>query len=197
MIRSAAKNHERVAVVVDPADYARVLGELQATGEVSAPTRYALARKAFAHTAAYDGAIASYLGRLATPEAPLADFPDTLHLSASLARALRYGENPHQKAAFYALDGDAGPVAREGRGAAGQGAQLQQPPRSRRRHAPVRRVRAAGRRDHQAQQPVRRRRRATRASPRPTGARARPIPSRRSAASSPSTGRSTPRSRAR
>jgi phosphoribosylaminoimidazolecarboxamide formyltransferase/IMP cyclohydrolase len=109
MIRSAAKNHERVAVVVDPADYARVLAELQAAGEVSAATRYELARKAFSHTAAYDGAIASHLGRLASPEAPLADFPTTLHLSASLARALRYGENPHQKAAFYALEGSSGP----------------------------------------------------------------------------------------
>ena len=109
MIRSAAKNHERVAVVVDPADYARVLAEIQGSGEVSAATRFALARKAFAHTAAYDGAIASHLGRLASPEAPLADFPDTLHLSASLARALRYGENPHQKAAFYALEGVPGP----------------------------------------------------------------------------------------
>jgi phosphoribosylaminoimidazolecarboxamide formyltransferase/IMP cyclohydrolase len=105
MIRSAAKNHERVAVVVDPADYGRVLAEIQAAGEVSAKTRYELARKAFAHTAAYDGAIASHLGRLASPEAPLADFPESLHLSASLARALRYGENPHQKAAFYALEG--------------------------------------------------------------------------------------------
>jgi phosphoribosylaminoimidazolecarboxamide formyltransferase/IMP cyclohydrolase len=109
MIRSAAKNHERVAVIVDPIDYARVLEEIQATGEVSAATRYDLARKAFAHTAAYDGAIASHLGRLASPEAPLADFPQSLHLSASLARALRYGENPHQKAAFYALEGVPGP----------------------------------------------------------------------------------------
>src|SRR6185503_5887452 len=66
-----------------------------------------LARKAFAHTAAYDGAIASHLGRLATPEGPLADFPDSLQLSASLSRALRYGENPHQKAAFYGAVGAA------------------------------------------------------------------------------------------
>jgi phosphoribosylaminoimidazolecarboxamide formyltransferase/IMP cyclohydrolase len=109
MIRSAAKNHERVAVVVDPSDYTRVLSEIQSQGEVSAATRYALARKAFAHTAAYDGAIASHLGRLASPEAALADFPETLHLSASLARALRYGENPHQKAAFYELQGAPGP----------------------------------------------------------------------------------------
>jgi len=108
MIRSAAKNHERVAVIVDPADYAPVLAEIDADGEVSAATRFRLARKAFAHTAAYDGAIASHLGRLATPESPLADFPETLVISGSLARALRYGENPHQKAAFYALEG-AGP----------------------------------------------------------------------------------------
>jgi phosphoribosylaminoimidazolecarboxamide formyltransferase/IMP cyclohydrolase len=109
MIRSAAKNHERVAVVVEPADYARVLGEIQATGEVSAALRFELARKAFAHTASYDGAVASYLGRVTAPDAPLADFPATLHLSGRLERALRYGENPHQKAAFYVEDGAAGP----------------------------------------------------------------------------------------
>src|ERR1700690_10059 len=57
MIRSAAKNHERVAVIVDPADYAAVLREIDAEGEISAATRFRLARKAFAHTAAYDGAI--------------------------------------------------------------------------------------------------------------------------------------------
>ncbi|HSS39508.1 MAG TPA: bifunctional phosphoribosylaminoimidazolecarboxamide formyltransferase/IMP cyclohydrolase, partial [Polyangia bacterium] len=108
MIRSSAKNHERVAVLVDPADYGAVLAEIESDGEVSAATRFRLARKAFAHTAAYDGAIASHLGRLASPDAPLADFPETLVVSGSLARALRYGENPHQKAAFYALDGAAG-----------------------------------------------------------------------------------------
>jgi len=105
MIRSSAKNHERVAVLVDPTDYEPVLEEIEADGEVSAATRFRLARKAFAHTAAYDGAIASHLGRLSAPDAPLADFPDTLVISGSLSRALRYGENPHQKAAFYALDG--------------------------------------------------------------------------------------------
>jgi phosphoribosylaminoimidazolecarboxamide formyltransferase/IMP cyclohydrolase len=108
MIRSAAKNHERVAVIVDPADYPAVLAEIDAEGEVSAATRFRLARKAFAHTAAYDGAIASHLGRLSAPDAPLADFPETLVVSGTLARALRYGENPHQKAAFYALDGAVG-----------------------------------------------------------------------------------------
>ncbi|MES1209482.1 MAG: bifunctional phosphoribosylaminoimidazolecarboxamide formyltransferase/IMP cyclohydrolase [Pseudomonadota bacterium] len=108
MIRSSAKNHERVAVLVDPADYGAVLAEIESDGEVSAATRFRLARKAFAHTAAYDGAIASHLGRLASPDAPLADFPETLVVSGTLARALRYGENPHQKAAFYALDGAVG-----------------------------------------------------------------------------------------
>jgi phosphoribosylaminoimidazolecarboxamide formyltransferase/IMP cyclohydrolase len=108
MIRSAAKNHERVAVLVDPADYELVLAEIEAAGEVSAATRFRLARKAFAHTAAYDGAIASHLGRLATPDAALADFSDVLFVSGTLARPLRYGENPHQKAACYALDGSAG-----------------------------------------------------------------------------------------
>jgi phosphoribosylaminoimidazolecarboxamide formyltransferase/IMP cyclohydrolase len=109
MIRSAAKNHERVAVVVDPADYAAILAELDAEGEVSGATRFRLARKAFAHTASYDGAIASHLGRIETPGAALADFPETLHVAGTRARSLRYGENPHQKAAFYALEGAAGP----------------------------------------------------------------------------------------
>jgi len=103
MIRSAAKNHERVAVVVDPADYAGILDEVDATGEISEATRFRLARKAFAHTAAYDGAIASYLSRLGSPDRPPAEFGGTAHWSATLARSLRYGENPHQKAAFYAL----------------------------------------------------------------------------------------------
>jgi phosphoribosylaminoimidazolecarboxamide formyltransferase/IMP cyclohydrolase len=108
MIRSAAKNHERVAVVVDPADYPRVASELE-KGEVSAALRFELARKAFAATAAYDGAIAGYLGRLETPATPPGDFPLTLHPSLRRERVLRYGENPHQKAAFYSLDGALGP----------------------------------------------------------------------------------------
>jgi phosphoribosylaminoimidazolecarboxamide formyltransferase/IMP cyclohydrolase len=109
MIRSAAKNHERVAVVVEPADYERVLAELEAEGEVSPALRFQLARKAFAHTAAYDGAIASYLGRLEHPGAAPADFPATLHPALRRERVLRYGENPHQKAAFYARTDTQGP----------------------------------------------------------------------------------------
>ena len=109
MIRSAAKNHERVAVVVDPADYGRVIADIEGSGEVSAGVRFDLARKAFAHTAAYDGAIAGHLGKLNEPGAALADFPATMHPELLLNRVLRYGENPHQKAAFYAAAGGRGP----------------------------------------------------------------------------------------
>jgi phosphoribosylaminoimidazolecarboxamide formyltransferase/IMP cyclohydrolase len=108
MVRSAAKNHERVAVVVDPDDYAAILSEMDANdGQLSAGLRFRLARKAFAYTAAYDGAIANFLtalpeGAFATP-GPLepAPFPETLTLQFKEGRLLRYGENPHQKAAFY------------------------------------------------------------------------------------------------
>ncbi len=109
MIRSAAKNHERVAVVVDPSDYAALEKELAATGgQVSADLRFQLARKAFAHTAAYDGAIANWLGGLPESPAPAPDavvqpgpFPTTLSLQWTGGQTLRYGENPHQKAAIY------------------------------------------------------------------------------------------------
>jgi phosphoribosylaminoimidazolecarboxamide formyltransferase/IMP cyclohydrolase len=108
MVRSAAKNHERVAVVVDPADYDRVLAEIEASGEISQALRFELCRKAFAHTAAYDGAIASHLGRLTESGAALSDFSSTMHPALHLDRTLRYGENPHQKAAFYAWDAPSG-----------------------------------------------------------------------------------------
>ncbi len=117
MIRSAAKNHERVAVIVEPADYGRVLGELDAAGEISAPLRYELARKAFAHTAAYDGAIAGHLGRLSAPNASASVWTDTLHVGFRLQYPLRYGENPHQKAAFYAdAEAEDAPAADAGEG---------------------------------------------------------------------------------
>ena len=108
MVRSAAKNHERVAVVVDPADYERVLVAIEGKGEISQALRFELCRKAFAHTAAYDGAIASHLGRLSEDGKAVADFPATMHPSLRLDRLLRYGENPHQKAAFYAWDAPSG-----------------------------------------------------------------------------------------
>jgi phosphoribosylaminoimidazolecarboxamide formyltransferase / IMP cyclohydrolase len=108
MVRSAAKNHERVAVVVEPADYERVLAELETSGEISQTLRFELCRKAFAHTAAYDGAIASHLGRLTENGAAVSDFSATMHPTLHLDRILRYGENPHQKAAFYAWDAPSG-----------------------------------------------------------------------------------------
>ena len=108
MVRSAAKNHERVSIVVDPADYDRVLTEIETRGEVPQAMRFELCRKAFAHTAAYDGAIASHLGRLSEGGAAVADFPATMHPSLHLDRLLRYGENPHQKAAFYKWDAPSG-----------------------------------------------------------------------------------------
>ncbi len=101
MLRAAAKNYTGVAVLVDPADYPKVLAEMK-SGGISEKTRFALARKAFAHTAAYDGAIANYLSSLNTK------FPETLTLQFTRLQELRYGENPHQSAAFYR---DTQPVA--------------------------------------------------------------------------------------
>jgi len=100
MLRSAAKNHQDVSVVVDPADYAGILEEMRGSnGVVSAATNARLARKAFATTARYDGAIADYLGGLG--EGGRLRFGETLHLGFSKAHDLRYGENPHQHAALY------------------------------------------------------------------------------------------------
>ena len=100
MLRSAAKNNRDVTVVVDSADYQAVLDELKASGgAVSRETNFRLAVKVYQHTAAYDGAIANWLGRR-TGEA-IAEFPDTMNLQFELAQTMRYGENPHQKAAFY------------------------------------------------------------------------------------------------
>jgi phosphoribosylaminoimidazolecarboxamide formyltransferase/IMP cyclohydrolase len=99
MLRSAAKNHAAVTVVVDAQDYARVLEEIQQNeGSVSLNTRQLLARKVFAHTAAYDGAIANYLGKIDSDD-PV--FPPTLSLQFHKTQNMRYGENPHQRAAFY------------------------------------------------------------------------------------------------
>ena len=97
MLRAAAKNHERVTVLVDPADYRGVLGELRA-GAVSEATRRRLAAKAFAHTAQYDALVSTWLRR----QQPESEFPDTLTLGFRKKQDLRYGENPHQAAAFYA-----------------------------------------------------------------------------------------------
>ena len=104
MLRSAAKNHKDVAVVCDPADYTGILDELKASGnQLSGNTRFNLAKKAFAHTADYDSAIARYLSSLdedRKPAGPTA-YPQNLHLDFEKIQDLRYGENPHQTAAFY------------------------------------------------------------------------------------------------
>jgi phosphoribosylaminoimidazolecarboxamide formyltransferase / IMP cyclohydrolase len=100
MIRSAAKNHERVAVLVDPDDYAALADELEQGSGVSLATRFRLACKAFAHTASYDGAIAAYLSSL-EEGGGRAGFPGTLTMQWERVSELRYGENPHQRAAFY------------------------------------------------------------------------------------------------
>jgi phosphoribosylaminoimidazolecarboxamide formyltransferase / IMP cyclohydrolase len=99
MVRAAAKNHDRVAVIVDPADYAVVLDELARTdGALSEATRKRLAAKAFAHTASYDSAVASYLARVNDAGG---EFPQSLAPQFQKRMDLRYGENPHQTAAFY------------------------------------------------------------------------------------------------
>ncbi len=100
MIRSAAKNHAFVGVVVDPADYAAVLAELRASGGLAEETRRRLARVAFERTAAYAAAISAWLvGQ--EPGAADDPFPPRLALGLEKAAALRYGENPHQRAALY------------------------------------------------------------------------------------------------
>ena len=103
MLRSAAKSYERVTVVCDPADYARVLSELEQSGEVSLTTRRALSAKAYAHTAAYDGMIAAYMSSNEAAEEPERGelFPRYLTPAYERAYSLRYGENPHQAGAFY------------------------------------------------------------------------------------------------
>jgi len=101
MLRSAAKNHAGVAVLVDPADYQSLLDEMRANaGRVSAATRFALAKKVFTHTAAYDGAISNYLSGL-DAEHKSRDYPERLTLQFARVQDMRYGENPHQSAAFY------------------------------------------------------------------------------------------------
>ena len=112
MLRSAAKNFESVTVVTDPADYARVAGELESARETSLPTRMELARKVFATTSLYDGMITTELERLSAAsghvvlaEKPL--LPERVHIALRRQHELRYGENPHQAAALYVPAGRA------------------------------------------------------------------------------------------
>ncbi len=103
MVRSAAKNHAFVAIVVDAGDYDSVLAEMKGNhGALSQASRFDLATKAFEHTAAYDGAIANYLGaRVDQAQDQPAHFPRTFNTQFLKAQEMRYGENPHQRAAFY------------------------------------------------------------------------------------------------
>jgi len=113
MLRSAAKNHESVTVIMDPRDYAEVAAQIKANGDTTLELRRKLAARVFARTSAYDGAIASHLVKTfgtpgltslvaaATPKLQESELPDKLGVNLPLAQPLRYGENPHQKAALY------------------------------------------------------------------------------------------------
>jgi len=101
MVRAAAKNWRHVGVVVDPADYGALAAELARDGRVLSPaTRFSLARKAFTHTAAYDGAISNWL-TARDPDGRATIFPEHVNVQVAKVQDLRYGENPHQHGAFY------------------------------------------------------------------------------------------------
>jgi len=99
MVRATAKNYAYVSVVVNPSDYARVIGEIK-SGGITAATRFDLAVKAFEHTAKYDGMIANYLGKIQSDGSKV-NFPRTFNMQFEKVQDMRYGENPHQNAAFY------------------------------------------------------------------------------------------------
>jgi phosphoribosylaminoimidazolecarboxamide formyltransferase/IMP cyclohydrolase len=101
MVRAAAKNWPHVGVVVDPADYPAILAELDGNARaLTDATRFRLMQKAFAHTAAYDGAIANWIGAR-NERGEVTGYPATFHISGEKVEEMRYGENPHQSAAFY------------------------------------------------------------------------------------------------
>lgn len=101
LIRAAAKNHAHVTVLVEPSQYQTYLQELRLYGEPQPAFRLACAQRAFALTASYDRAIAEYLQEITSPGAPAEILPPVFHLIGQQRQALRYGENPHQKAAWY------------------------------------------------------------------------------------------------
>lgn len=100
MVRSAAKNHNDVAIVVNPSDYDHVIAEMKSDNTLTNATRFDLAVKAFEHTAHYDGLIANYLGKI-TADSEHSLFPRTFNTQYIKTQDMRYGENPHQNAAFY------------------------------------------------------------------------------------------------
>ena len=153
MLRAAAKNHADVTVVVDPADYAELLASWRRMRRDRFASRARLAAKAFAHTAAYDALVADYLARQHPRSRAL---PAAAGDRADRIATLRYGENPHQRAAFYRAPG-AAPDASPARAfAAGQGTVVQQHRRCRHRDRMRAPVRAPGLRDRQARQSLRR-----------------------------------------
>ena len=107
MIRAAAKNHASVTVVVDPADYEKLLGEMKQHAGATCPKfRRKMAQKAYARTAAYDAAISNWLGAVIdSPDNKAEGFPRTFTVQFTKSQEMRYGENPHQKAAFYVARG--------------------------------------------------------------------------------------------
>lgn len=110
MVRAAAKNHQDVAIVVNAGSYDQLISEWRELGGISRNTRFHLARQAFEHTAAYDAMIANYLGTIDEPNEPSstparAAYPATYTAQFQRKEVLRYGENPHQSAAFYVEDG--------------------------------------------------------------------------------------------
>ena len=106
MLRSAAKNHQSVTVVVDPADYGRVADQVSEHGETTLELRRELAVKVYSRTSAYDGAISLHLANVYEQEQPSGDLPDKLVVRADKSQNLRYGENPHQRAALYGRFGE-------------------------------------------------------------------------------------------
>ena len=109
MVRAAAKNHRHVGVVVDPGDYGPIIDEIRANGvALSDATRFRLFTKAFEHTAHYDGAISNYFASLNENKEPTR-WGKAFNIQVSKIQDMRYGENPHQSAAFYGTRGDAGP----------------------------------------------------------------------------------------
>ena len=106
MLRSAAKNHQSVTVVVDPADYGRVADQVSENGETTLELRRELAVKVYSRTSAYDGAIALHLANVYEQEQPSEELPGKLVVRADKAQDLRYGENPHQRAALYGRFGE-------------------------------------------------------------------------------------------
>ncbi len=155
MVRSAAKNHKDVAIVVKSSDYDAIIKEMDANeGSLTLDTRFDLAIKAFEHTAAYDSMIANYFGSMVPAyhgesKEAAGRFPRTLNLNFIKKQDMRYGENSHQQAAFYIEENERSVRCHRTTGS-GQSAFLQQHRRYRRGAGVCERVQRAGLRNRQA-----------------------------------------------